>query len=206
MTVATTKPQSQGGEAELSLPGNVQANYGCADLRAHQRLSETLARRHRHAGEGRAAARGDRVAGSRSAAAAGPGGSRRRPGERRRSRRSPPIAGACCRQRLRFQAGSGREDQSRRHRAMRRCRPRRRTCSGCASCRASRRSLRPSMASSPRATPTSANSSTRAATGPELFRVADMRQLRLYVHVPQTYAAAMQPNLVAECSSRIGPG
>jgi RND family efflux transporter MFP subunit len=35
-------------------------------------------------------------------------------------------------------------------------------------------------------------------TGPELFRVADVRRLRLYVRVPQTYAAMMQPGLTAE--------
>lgn len=34
-------------------------------------------------------------------------------------------------------------------------------------------------------------------TGPALFRVADMRRLRLYVSVPQTYAAAMKPGLQA---------
>ncbi len=35
-------------------------------------------------------------------------------------------------------------------------------------------------------------------TGPELFRVADMRKLRLYVHVPQTYAALMKPGITAD--------
>jgi len=35
-------------------------------------------------------------------------------------------------------------------------------------------------------------------TGPELFRVADMSRLRLYVRVPQTYAALMRPGLTAE--------
>jgi RND family efflux transporter MFP subunit len=44
------------------------------------------------------------------------------------------------------------------------------------------------------------------ATGPELFRIADVRQLRLYVHVPQAYAAAMQPNLVAEVQFPDRPG
>jgi RND family efflux transporter MFP subunit len=34
-------------------------------------------------------------------------------------------------------------------------------------------------------------------SGPELFRIADTRRLRLYVHVPQSYAAAMQPGLIA---------
>ena len=43
-------------------------------------------------------------------------------------------------------------------------------------------------------------------SGPELFRIADMRQLRLYVHVPQSYAAAMQPNLVAEVQFPDRPG
>lgn len=43
-------------------------------------------------------------------------------------------------------------------------------------------------------------------SGPELFRIADMRQLRLYVHVPQAYAAAMQPNLVAEVQFPDRPG
>ena len=43
-------------------------------------------------------------------------------------------------------------------------------------------------------------------SGPELFRIADMRQLRLYVHVPQAYAAGMQPNLVAEVQFPDRPG
>lgn len=42
--------------------------------------------------------------------------------------------------------------------------------------------------------------------GPELFRIADVRQLRLYVHVPQAYAAAMQPNLVAQVQFPDRPG
>ena len=42
--------------------------------------------------------------------------------------------------------------------------------------------------------------------GPELFRIADTRQLRLYVRVPQAYAAAMQPNLVAEVEFPDRPG
>jgi len=43
-------------------------------------------------------------------------------------------------------------------------------------------------------------------TGPELFRVADMRRLRLYVRVPQTYAAAMKPGLTAELVFPDRPG
>src|SRR5579872_7277911 len=43
-------------------------------------------------------------------------------------------------------------------------------------------------------------------TGPELFRVADMRRLRLYVRVPQTYAAMMHPGLTAELLFPDRPG
>jgi RND family efflux transporter MFP subunit len=43
-------------------------------------------------------------------------------------------------------------------------------------------------------------------TGPELFRVADTRRLRLYVRVPQTYAAMMQPGLTAELVFPDQPG
>jgi len=43
-------------------------------------------------------------------------------------------------------------------------------------------------------------------TGPELFRVADMRRLRLYVRVPQTYAAMMAPGLTAELVFPDRPG
>jgi RND family efflux transporter MFP subunit len=43
-------------------------------------------------------------------------------------------------------------------------------------------------------------------TGPELFRVADMRRLRLYVRVPQTYAALMTPGLTAELVFPDRPG
>jgi RND family efflux transporter MFP subunit len=35
-------------------------------------------------------------------------------------------------------------------------------------------------------------------TGPELFRIADLSRLRLYVRVPQNYAAAMHEGLTAE--------
>jgi len=43
-------------------------------------------------------------------------------------------------------------------------------------------------------------------TGPALFRVADMRKLRLYVSVPQTYAAAMKQGLQAELLFPDRPG
>jgi RND family efflux transporter MFP subunit len=43
-------------------------------------------------------------------------------------------------------------------------------------------------------------------TGPELFRVADTSRLRLYVRVPQTYAALMQPNLTADVEFPDRPG
>jgi RND family efflux transporter MFP subunit len=43
-------------------------------------------------------------------------------------------------------------------------------------------------------------------TGPELFRIADTRKLRLYVRVPQTYAALMQPNLEAQVLFPDRPG
>jgi RND family efflux transporter MFP subunit len=43
-------------------------------------------------------------------------------------------------------------------------------------------------------------------TGPELFRVADMRRLRLYVRVPQTYAAMMKPGVTAELQFPDRPG
>jgi RND family efflux transporter MFP subunit len=43
-------------------------------------------------------------------------------------------------------------------------------------------------------------------TGPALFRVADMHRLRLYVSVPQTYAAAMKPGLDAELLFPDRPG
>jgi RND family efflux transporter MFP subunit len=43
-------------------------------------------------------------------------------------------------------------------------------------------------------------------TGPELFRVADMRRLRLYVRVPQTYAAAMKPGITADLVFPDRPG
>ena len=43
-------------------------------------------------------------------------------------------------------------------------------------------------------------------TGPELFRVADMRRLRLYVRVPQTYAALMKPGITADLVFPDRPG
>src|ERR1700733_11274769 len=43
-------------------------------------------------------------------------------------------------------------------------------------------------------------------TGPALFRVADMHRLRLYVNVPQTYAALMQPGLKADLLFPDRPG
>jgi RND family efflux transporter MFP subunit len=43
-------------------------------------------------------------------------------------------------------------------------------------------------------------------TGPALFRVADMHRLRLYVSVPQTYAAVMKPGLSADLRFPDRPG
>jgi RND family efflux transporter MFP subunit len=43
-------------------------------------------------------------------------------------------------------------------------------------------------------------------SGPELFRIADTSRLRLYVHVPQTYAAAMRPGLIARVQFPDRPG
>jgi len=43
-------------------------------------------------------------------------------------------------------------------------------------------------------------------SGPELFRIADMRQLRLYVRVPQAYAAMMQPDIMADVQFPDRPG
>lgn len=43
-------------------------------------------------------------------------------------------------------------------------------------------------------------------TGPALFRIADMRRLRLYVTVPQTYAASMKPGLKADLAFPDRPG
>jgi RND family efflux transporter MFP subunit len=45
-----------------------------------------------------------------------------------------------------------------------------------------------------------------SSSGPELFRIADKRRLRVYVHVPQTYAAAMKPGLVARVVFPDRPG
>lgn len=42
--------------------------------------------------------------------------------------------------------------------------------------------------------------------GPELFRIADVHQLRLYVRVPQAQAAAMKPGLKAKVSFPDRPG
>jgi RND family efflux transporter MFP subunit len=47
---------------------------------------------------------------------------------------------------------------------------------------------------------------TAGGTGPELFRIADTRKLRIYVRVPQTYAAMMQPNLKAQVVFPDRPG
>jgi RND family efflux transporter MFP subunit len=47
---------------------------------------------------------------------------------------------------------------------------------------------------------------TAGGTGPELFRIADTRKLRIYVRVPQTYAALMQPKLEAQVGFPDRPG
>jgi len=47
---------------------------------------------------------------------------------------------------------------------------------------------------------------TAGGAGPELFRIADTRKLRLYVRVPQTYAALMTPNLDAQVEFPDRPG
>jgi RND family efflux transporter MFP subunit len=45
-----------------------------------------------------------------------------------------------------------------------------------------------------------------SSSGPELFRIADTKRLRLYVRVPQTYAAQMQPGVTANLSFPDRPG
>ena len=45
-----------------------------------------------------------------------------------------------------------------------------------------------------------------SSAGPELFRVADLERLRVYVHVPQSYAALMHPGLVAAVRFPDRPG
>ena len=45
-----------------------------------------------------------------------------------------------------------------------------------------------------------------SSAGTDLFRIADTRQLRLYVHVPQSYAAQMKPNLMADVMFPDRPG
>ncbi len=184
-------PCREGSEAEISLPRQRSGEHGRADLCAHQRLSQALARRHRHAGEGRPAARRDRRPEVDQQLRQAAGGSRRCPGlagDREGHRRSLARTTADG---LGLQAGGGREDQSSKLRPWPKCRPRRRICSGCASCRASRRSLRRSMAWSPaRNTDVGQLINAGGGSGPELFRIADMRQLRLYVHVPQAYAGS----------------
>jgi RND family efflux transporter MFP subunit len=48
--------------------------------------------------------------------------------------------------------------------------------------------------------------SSGSGTGRELFRIADVRQLRLYVNVPQTYATLMQKGLTAQLLLPDHPG
>jgi RND family efflux transporter MFP subunit len=43
-------------------------------------------------------------------------------------------------------------------------------------------------------------------SGPELFRIADTKRLRLYVRVPQTYAAEMRPGVMATLAFPDRPG
>ena len=43
-------------------------------------------------------------------------------------------------------------------------------------------------------------------SGPELFRVADLQRLRVYVHVPQSYAALLQPDQLASVRFPDRPG
>jgi RND family efflux transporter MFP subunit len=43
-------------------------------------------------------------------------------------------------------------------------------------------------------------------TGPELFRVADLQRLRVYVHVPQSYAGLLQPDQLAAVRFPDHPG
>ncbi len=45
-----------------------------------------------------------------------------------------------------------------------------------------------------------------SSTGAELFRIADMKKLRIYVQVPQSYAAAIRPGLEADLRFPEHPG
>jgi len=79
-------------------------------------------------------------------------------------------------------------------------------CSACASCRASRRSWRLDGVVTARNTDIGQLIAAGENTGPALFRVADTHRLRLYVTVPQTYAATMKPGVTAELSFPDRPG
>ncbi len=84
---------------------------------------------------------------------------------------------------------------------------RRPTPSACARCNRSSVWLRRSTASSRGATPTSASLiNAGQATGAELFRVADPSKLRIYVFVPQAYAASASPSTLAELRFAEHPG
>jgi multidrug efflux pump subunit AcrA (membrane-fusion protein) len=121
--------------------------------------------------------------------------------------RSPPIAGAICATRFGLAAGR----PTRRSRALpfptRRAGRAGRTCSVCASFPASRRLSHRSTG-----VITARNYGRRCADqlgsseGAELFRIADMSSLRLYVRVPQNYAAATRVGLDAEVRFPDRPG
>ena len=130
--------------------------FARADLRARQRLSEKLERRHRRPGQGRPADRRDRGAGPRPAIAAGAGRSRQPAGQRATVGGDADAAQVAARLELRLDAGDRRAH--RRPRQQEGCRQfrRRPMSSGWKRWPATRRSPRRSTASSPRATPMSA--------------------------------------------------
>ena len=117
-TVAVVTPRRRRRRSRaLDLPGRLEA-FARAPIYA--RVSgylKTLERRHRRAGEGRAAAGRDRDAGPRPAAAAGAGRSRHRRGQRRAGRGHRQALAGAARQRLGVAPGGRREDRRPRRQA-----------------------------------------------------------------------------------------
>ena len=169
-----------------------------ADLRPHQRLPARVADRHRHHGKkGQLLAEIDtpevdqelRQAQADLATAAGE--------LRTRAHHQRALAGAArhrsrCRSRTPTSAPAMPQPRPPRASPPPPTSPASRSSSPSSAC------WPPSTGWSPSATPTSARSSTPAQSpGNALFRVADTHRLRIYVSVPQPYAAGMQPGIEA---------
>ncbi len=187
--------------------GPARGLFAGADLCARQRLSQGVEGRHRHAGQGRAAARRDRRARPRPADHAGPGRCRQRAGQCRRSptrrwQRGQSLikSGSVSKQDLDQRAADAANKQGLVKSAQA-------NLDRLRVLEKYKRIIAPfDGLVTARTTDVGALINAGAGGGPALFVVSDTSKLRVYVNVPQNYVPSIKIGTKAQISVPEYPG